>query len=129
MPITPFTDWGDAIRTSLAGALALLLSGIPRIIGFLLILLIGWFISGLLARAVAGLLRMIRFNDLAQRAGITGFVQQMGIQRDSSGVLADIVMWFVRVITLIVAFDALGLPAVSQVLQQFLLWIPNLVVA
>lgn len=32
-------------------------------------------------------------------------------------------------ITLIVAFDALGLPAVSQVLQQFLLWIPNLVVA
>jgi hypothetical protein len=129
MPITPFTDWGDAIRTSLAGALALLLGGIPRIIGFLLILLIGWFISGLLARAVAGLLRMIRFNDLAQRAGIAGFVQQMGIQRDSSGVLADIVMWFVRVITLIVAFDALGLPAVSQVLQQFLLWIPNLVVA
>jgi hypothetical protein len=30
---------------------------------------------------------------------------------------------------LVVAFDALGLPAVSQVLQQFLLWIPNLVVA
>jgi hypothetical protein len=129
MPTAPFTDWGEAIRASLAGALALLLTGIPRIIGFLLILLIGWFIAGILARAVAGLLRVIRFNDLAQRAGITGFVKNMGIQRDAAGVLADIVMWFVRVITLIVAFDALGLPAVSQVLQQFLLWIPNLVVA
>src|SRR5215212_4762523 len=129
MPIAPITDWGEAIRTALAGALALLLSGIPRIIGFLLILLIGWFIAGLLARAVAGLLRMIRFNDLAQRAGITDFVRQTGIRRDAADVLADIVMWFVRVITLIVAFDALGLPAVSQVLQQFLLWIPNLVVA
>jgi hypothetical protein len=129
MPIAPFTDWGEAIRTSLAGALALLLAGVPRIIGFLLILLIGWFISGLLARAVASLLRVIRFNDLANRAGITGFVQQMGIRRDASGVMADIVMWFVRLVTLIVAFDALGLPAVSQVLQQFLLWIPNLVVA
>lgn len=128
MPITPITDWGEAIRTALAGALALFLTGIPRVIGFLLILLIGWFISGLLARAVAGLLRLIRFNDLANRAGITGFVQQMGIQRDASGVLADIVMWFVRLITLVVAFDALGLPAVSQVLQQLLLWIPNLVV-
>lgn len=129
MPIAPISDWGEAIRTSLAGALALFLTGIPRIIGFLLILLIGWFISGLLARAVAGLLRAVRFNDLAQRAGITGFVQQMGIRRDAAGVMADIVMWFVRLITLIVAFDALGLPAVSQVLQQFLLWIPNLVVA
>jgi len=129
MPITPVTDWGEAIRTAIAGALALFLTGIPRIIGFLIILLIGWFISSLRARAVAGLLRLIRFNDLANRAGITSFVQQMGIRRDASGVLADIVMWFVRLITLVVAFDALGLPAVSQVLQQFLLWIPNLVVA
>jgi len=71
------------------------------------------------ARYHAGLLRVIRFNDVANRAGITGFVQQMGIRRDASGVRADIVMWFVRRITLVVAFDALGLPAVSQVLQQF----------
>jgi hypothetical protein len=32
-------------------------------------------------------------------------------------------------ITLVVAFDTLGLPAVSNVLQQLLLWLPNLVVA
>ncbi len=129
MPTAPITDWGEAIRASFAGALALILTGIPRVIGFLLILVIGCFISGILARAVAGLLRVIRFNDLAQRADITDYVQQMGIRRDASGVMADIVMWFVRLITLIVAFDALGLAAVSQVLQQFLLWIPNLVVA
>ena len=30
---------------------------------------------------------------------------------------------------LLVAFDALGLPAVSDVLRQLLLWLPNLVVA
>ena len=34
-----------------------------------------------------------------------------------------------RLIVLVSAFDALGLPAVSQVLQQLLLWLPNLVVA
>ena len=36
--------------------------------------------------------------------------------------------WFIRLITLVVAFDALGLPAVSDVLRQLLLWIPNVVV-
>ena len=121
--------WGAAIVTSLTTALSMFLAAIPLIIGFLVILVIGWFISGLLAAGVAALLRAVRFNELAQRSGFQGFVNNMGIRKDSAGLLADIVKWFVRLIVLVVAFDALGLPAVSNVLQQFLLWIPNLVVA
>jgi hypothetical protein len=86
-------------------------------------------IAGVLAAAVAALLRAVRFNDLAQRSGLAGFVHNMGVRKDTAGLLADIVKWFVRLIVLVVAFDALGLPAVSNVLQQFLLWIPNLIVA
>lgn len=121
--------WGAALATSLATALSLFLGAIPRVIGFLVILIIGWIISGLLAAAVAALLRAVRFNVLAQNAGVQGFINNMGIRTDASGFLANIVKWFVRLIVLVVAFDALGLPAVSEVLQQFLLWIPNLVVA
>ena len=126
---TAITDWGTAVMTSLAAALSLFLAAIPRIIGFVVILIIGWLISGVLAAAVAALLRAVRFNDLAQRSGITGFVQNMGVRKDAAGVLADVAKWFVRLIVLVVAFDALGLPAVSAVFQQFLLWIPNLIVA
>jgi hypothetical protein len=122
-------QWSAAIMASLTTALSLFLGAIPRIIGFLVILVIGWFISGLLASAVAALLRAVRFNELAQRSGFSGFVNNMGVRTDASGLLANIAKWFVRLIVLVVAFDALGLPAVSQVLQQFLLWIPNLVVA
>jgi hypothetical protein len=129
MPVQPITDWGEALWASLAGALALFFAAIPRILGFLVILLIGWFIAGLIASAVAALLRMVRFNDLARRAGISDFVAQMGVDTDPAGFLASVIRWFIRLIVLVVAFDALGLPAVSQVLQQFLLWVPNLVVA
>src|SRR5512134_1128862 len=123
------TDWGAAVMTSLTAALTMFLAAIPRVIGFIVILIIGWLIAGVLAAAVAALLRAVRFNDLAQRSGLSGFVHNMGIRKDAAGFLADIAKWFVRLIVLVVAFDALGLPAVSQVLQQFLLWIPNLVVA
>lgn len=123
------TDWGTAVMTSLAAALSLFLAAIPRIIGFLVIIIIGWLISSALASAVAALLRAVKFNTLAQRSGFQGFIQNMGLRTDPSGLLAEIVKWFVRLIVLVVAFDALGLPAVSAVLQQFLLWIPNLVVA
>jgi hypothetical protein len=51
------------------------------------------------------------------------------VQTDATGAVASAVKWFVRLIVLVVAFDALGLPSVSQVLQRLLLWIPNLIVA
>jgi Conserved TM helix len=127
--MVPITDWWQALYTSFAGALAVFFAAVPRLIGFLLILLIGWFIAGLIAQGVAALLRAVKFNDLAKRAGISDFVQQMGLRTDPAGAMADLAKWFVRLIVLVVAFDALGLPAVSQVLQQFLLWLPNLVVA
>src|SRR5829696_10340354 len=125
----PVRDAGEAFKASLAGAMNTFLSAIPRIIGFAVVLIIGWIISSLLARGVQALLHAVRFNDLARRSGFADFVQKMGVRNDSAGVIANIVKWFVRLITLVVAFDTLGLPAVSNVLQQLLLWLPNLVVA
>jgi Conserved TM helix len=127
--MAPITDMTTALLTSLATALALLLGAIPKILGFLVILIIGWLIASAVAAAVAALLRTVRFNDLAKRSGFSDFVQKMGVHTDAAGVVAGLAKWFVRLIVLVTAFDALGLPAVSQVLQQFLLWLPNLVVA
>jgi hypothetical protein len=125
----PVQDTGDAFRASLAGALNTFLSAIPRIIGFAVVLIVGWIISSLFARGVEALLRAVRFNELARRSGFADFVQKMGVRDDSAGVIASIAKWCVRLITLVVAFDTLGLPAVSNVLNQLLLWLPNLIVA
>jgi hypothetical protein len=127
--VTPVTDWGTAVMTSLTAALAMLLSAIPKVIGFVVIVVVGWLIASALAAAVAAVLRAVKFNDLAQRAGLTDFVRKMGLNTDAAGFVATITRWFVRLIVLVSAFDALGLPAVSAVLQQLLLWLPNLVVA
>jgi len=125
----PVRDTGDALKASLTGALNTFFAAIPRIIGFAVVLIVGWIISSLLARGVLAVLHAVKFNELARRAGLADFVHKMGVKDDSSAVLAGIAKWFVRLITLVVAFDTLGLPAVSNVLQQLLLWLPNLVVA
>ncbi len=129
MPSNAITDWGTALMTSLASALTLFLNAIPRIIGFLLIVVIGWWIASIISGLVASILRRVRFNDVADRSGITGFIRSMGLSVDAAGLLADIVKWFIRLIVLIVAFDQLGLASISFILNQFLLWLPSLVVA
>jgi len=126
---TQITEWSAALMTSLAGAMALFFSAIPKVLGFLLILIVGWLIASLVEKAVAAVLRSVRFNELSQRAGLADFVSKMGTRTDASGLLAGVVKWFIRLIALVVAFDALGLPAVSDVLRQLLLWLPNVVVA
>jgi hypothetical protein len=119
----------DTLMASFRDAFSMIVGAIPRILGFIIIVAIGWFISSLLARAVTGLLRAIRFDELMQKAGLSDFMNKMGTGIDSVGIVAGIVKWIVRVVVLLVAFDTLGLPAVSDVMRQLLLWLPNLVVA
>ncbi|GAB3415620.1 hypothetical protein GCM10027318_32300 [Massilia agilis] len=121
------TSWGASLMASLSAAMSLLFAAVPRIIGFLIILGIGWLIASLIEKAIVALLRAVHFDGFADRAGMGPMAQ--ALKRSPSGVLAGIAKWFVRLIALVVAFDALGVPAVSQVLHQLLMWLPNLAVA
>ncbi len=129
MDTSTISDWGTALMSSLSAAMAMLFSAVPKILGFLVILLAGWLIASLAERAVAAVLRTIHFNDLSERSGLSDFVRKMGTDTDASGMIGVVAKWFIRLIALVVAFDALGLPAVSDVLRQLLLWLPNAVVA
>jgi Conserved TM helix len=123
-----FQTWGDAMLASVSQALAIFLAAIPKVIGFAIILVVGWFLATVIAKAVAAILRSVRFEELARRSGFAEFVRGTGVETDSSGFLALISKWFIRLLAMVVAFDALGLPAVSDVLRQMLLWLPNVVV-
>src|SRR6266516_1689021 len=77
MPTTtaPIYDWTQAVMTSAVAALAMFLGAIPKALGFVVILLIGWLIASALAGIVANLLRAVHFNDMAQRSCFSGFIR------------------------------------------------------
>lgn len=122
-------DTGQGVVVSLQTVLNDIIGAIPRVLGFLAILIIGWIVAGLVAAAAGALLRAIKFNELGERSGFGRFIRNAGLTGDPASIIAGVVNWLVRLIVLVVAFDALGLPAVSDVLRQLLLWLPNLIVA
>lgn len=124
----PVRSLGEAVRASLTGALGTLLSALPRIIAFAAVLVIGWLIASLIFKGTVALLRAVHFNDLARRSGFAAFVENMGVTQEASAVVASVAKWCAWLLTMVVAFDALGLPAVSSVFQQLLFWLPNLLV-
>ncbi|HUQ40982.1 MAG TPA: hypothetical protein VM052_00625 [Candidatus Limnocylindrales bacterium] len=129
MPITPITDFGTAVITGVAAALAALFSALPSIIGAILLLAIGWWIAGWIGKLVAKALRAIRFDQLAERAGVNRFLQRARINADPAGVLGEVVKWYVRLVFVLLAANAVGLTAVSTVVNGVLAFIPNLLVA
>ena len=107
----------------------MILTFIPKLIGFLVILIVGLIIAALLAKAVTFLLRKVGFDRMSDRIGLTRFEQRLGVRMDTAGVLGKIVYWFIVLIFLVPAADALGVPAVSNVLNQLVAYIPNVFVA
>ena len=130
MPVTPITDLGTAVVTGLAAAFAAFMLALPSVIGALLLLVIGWIVAGVIGGVLARFLRAIRVNELAQRSGVTAFLQraklQAGPRRQSIG---GLVKWYVRLVFVLMAANAVGLTAVSGVVTQILAFIPNLLVA
>ena len=122
-------DWGTSLFNALSNAVNLILTFIPRLIGFLVILIVGLIIAALVERAVTFLLRKVGFDRMSDRIGLTRFEQRMGVRMDTAGVLGKIVYWFIVLIFLVPAADALGVPAVSNVLNELVAYIPNVFVA
>src|SRR2546421_1280591 len=123
------TNWGSAILTSFTNALNLVFAFIPKLISFLVILLVGWIVASVVSKAVTFLLRKIGFDRLSERIGLTRLEQRMGLRMDAAGVLGKVVYWFIFLIFLVPAVDALGLTTVSNILNQIIAYIPNVFVA
>ncbi len=129
MPLTPITDLGTAIVTGIAAAFAAFFSALPSVLGALAVIVIGWIVAGWIGGLLARGLRMIRFDELADRSGVTAFLERAEIRADPATVVGGIVKWYVRLVFVLMAANAVGLTAVSTVVNDILAFIPNLLVA
>ena len=122
------TDWRDSFFLAASAALNNLLAAIPAIIGALLILAIGWILSNILARLVTSLLERAGADRLFAEHG--GEVYGSRAEAFKPSVVGgELVKWLIRIVFLVAAANVLNLPQVSELLNQVLLWIPNLIVA
>lgn len=122
-------DWGDAVFVSVTQALENFLGFLPALVGAILILILGWIISGLLANLIERGLKLVGFEHAANTTGINDFIARGGTGWSASKVVAEIVKWFIRLVAIQAAAQILGMERISDIINAILLWLPNLVVA
>ena len=102
---------------------------LPKILGALLILIIGWIIAKLLKRLFVKLLRMVRFNFLTEKSGIEKFLKEGGVKTDSIEILGTLLYWIIMLIVIMATLNSLNLTAASALFNEIMLYIPNIAVA
>src|SRR5687768_14994571 len=128
-PVPVITNTGDAVLYAFTDALSDFAAFIPKLFGALLILAIGWLISSLIAGLVTRGLRMVRFNQIADRAEIDQFLLRAGVRLDPAAVIGKLAFWFLMLFFIGAAFSAFGLEQVQVVLANIIGFIPNVIVA
>ncbi len=119
----------DVMLEPLRGILLQIGAFMPRLGVALVVLLLGWLLAKAVRFSVVKALRALNFGVLTERAGIDGFLQQGGSQRDTTHVFGWIIYLLVMLATLLVAFNSLGLTQVTDLLGRLLVFVPRLLVA
>lgn len=102
---------------------------IPNLIGAIIIFIAGWLLARLLKLAAVKLLRLIKFDTAGEKTGLIEFLQKGNITKTPTEIVGTLIYWFIMILVLIASLDALGLPIVSDMLNQVFLYIPNVVAA
>ena len=124
-----FEDFGDSLQVAFRDALSDFFAFIPKLLGALILLLVGWFLGKLIGGLVTKALRAVKFNQIADKAEIDDFLRNAGVKMDPAAVVGAMVRWFIYLVFFLAAFNALGLPQVSAVIDDVLTFLPKVVVA
>ena len=118
----------DIVR-SLQEALSQFFGYLPQLVGAIVILIVGYFVAKILQAVVGRILQGIGFDGWMERAGIKRFFDRADTRQTPASILGRLVFWFVFIIAIVMATDALGIRQVSAVFSQLIAYIPNIIAA
>ena len=115
------------ISNSFQNLLDTVFHSIPKILVFLIILVIGWIVAKALGRIVDMILRRVKFDRFVERGVIGQALARSGT--DATSLIARIVYYAILLVTLQTAFGVWGPNPISTMLDAVVGWLPKAVVA
>jgi Conserved TM helix len=102
---------------------------IPNLIGFLLILLVGWLIAKVVRTLVTKGLEALGLDKALNESAAGEYVEKFSPGASPSRLIGAIAFWFIFLFVLTAAFSALKIPAVTAFMTEVLNYLPNVIAA
>jgi len=122
-------EWNNLIVEPVRQMLTRILAYLPVLLGALVILIVGWIVAKAIRRLVDWLLKTLRFDVLADKAGISEILKKGNLEISARELVSNIVYWLIIIMVLVMTVDALGLPKSSDILSSLFAYIPKVIAA
>lgn len=120
--------WQEAVVAPLRQLWEQVVGYLPQVSVAVAVVLVGAVVGWVTKQIVYRGLRLMRFDELANRLGLAAVIERVGLYRGSSYVVGQFAGGFVFLLALLLALNALG-PAGSNLVLRFFLFLPHLLTA
>lgn len=122
-------NWYDIFAASFQVVWEKVINTLPNIFIAIIVLVIGWILSAAVGRTVKEVVSLTKIDGVLTRLKVDQVVSRFGLHLNAGQFIGTLVKWFLAIVFLLMASDILGLSAVSQFLNDILLYIPNVIIA
>lgn len=102
---------------------------LPNLVFTIIILVIGWIVSKIIARIIQKVLKTLKIDDLGDRLNDIDLIRKSNFTIIPSKIISKVVYYVLILMTLIVATEKLQVDAVTNLLTDFIGYLPNLLTA
>ena len=117
------------VGNSLQNAFDSFFGYLPKILGFLVILLVGYLIAKVVKKLVAKVAQKLKVDETLTNSPAGGMVEKVTPGGRPSRLIGAVAFWLIFLFALTAAIGALQIPAVTQFMNQVLAYLPNVIAA
>jgi len=123
------TNWSELFFNSFQTFGQKIMATIPSLLGAILILILGWLFAKVISKGIARILRLVKFDVVAEKIKATEFLEKANVQLTPSDLIGRFFYFILLLLVIISAADALGWNAVSEEISKLIGYLPNLLIA
>ena len=116
------------LKTAYESTSSAIVSAAPKIAAVAVVIVVGLLVARVARAVVHRLLKLVRFESLAQRTGMTNVLKRAEVNASSTEILGTLVYWTLLMFTALVSLGVLGI-ATSATFAAIGAMIPNVVIA
>lgn len=114
------------ITDTFSAVYAYIVAWMPKIIGALIVLIIGLYIADLVRKLVKVALQALKVDKVSEKVGVNRVLKSAGVSIGISGILSELVNWIIILVFLSASASILGVAAVTDFINKIINWIPSI---
>ena len=118
----------NGVTQTLNAALEMALHAVPKILGMVVIVAVGWVIAMIVKIILRHALNLVKFNVLCDNVGASQMLTKADLPPPTE-LLARLVFWVTWATFLMLGISTLGLVVLQEQISRFVLYVPQIFVA